>query len=490
MDTQNQALAPASPRVRALSRRDVVRPLFRYRRFALRLFLALAALSVAAALAWPTRYVSEMKILVKRDRAEPMLTPDRDAPLTASREVSDNDIYSEVALLKSRDLLKDVARASGLVPKGAQADAVTLARAVGALDAHLDIAPIRRTALIDVAYQSDDPRQAAQVLEALSRLYLEKHLAVHSTPGAHDFFTQQAERLRKELEAAEARLADFGREHHVVAAESERDSTLQRLAEFQANLETLHAQIADADRRLAALRGELTTTPQRLTTLQRRQDNGELLRDLTAKVLDLEIKRTEMLRKFTPEYPPVVQLEQQLAQARATLAAAQQSPIKDESTDQNPTHQWLRNEVARVTAERQALQARVAATATTIREYQGRARLLDDQGTQQQDLQRAVKSVQENYLLYQRKAEETRIADALDQRRIANVTVVERPNVPTRPTTSRIVILLAGLAFAFAASVAATLLLHRADPRFRSRTEVEAVLELPVLAALPVRLTR
>ena len=49
------------------------------------------------------------------------------------------------------------------------------------------------------------------------------------------------------------------------------------------------------------------------------------------------------------------------------------------------------------------------------------------------DLVRAVKTLEENYQLYSRKSEESRIADALDRQKIANITVVEPPEVPTSP---------------------------------------------------------
>ncbi len=482
---RQQALAHVSTE-RVLTVRDAVRPLFRQRSAGLRTFALLLGIVALVTWFWPNEYTAEMKILVKRDRLDVATGETRQPP----PEVTDNDVNSEVVLLKSRDLLEDVAVASHLVAASARHDQLALSRAVLDLDRHLTVDPVRKTALIDVRYSSRDPQRAASVLGNLARLYLEKHLAVNRPSGAREFFDQQATRLRGELAAAEQRLVDFRKQQDIASATSEKDSTLQKLADFQATQEQLRAQIADSGRRIVALEQEMATTPQRLTTVRRSQDNGEMIRDLTAKVLDLEIKRTEMLRKFTPAYPPVVQLEQQLAQARRALEAAQRSPIKDETTDENPTYLWQRNELARAQAERQALEARAAATGRTIQEYQARAMRLGEQGTVEQDLVRAVKSAEENYLLYQRRAEESRIADALDQRRIANVAVAEAATVPAVPTTRRTLLFAAGLVAATVLSAAAAFLMERINPRFRSRDELETVLELPVLAAIPASLQR
>ena len=54
---------------------------------------------------------------------------------------------------------------------------------------------------------------------------------------------------------------------------------------------------------------------------------------------------------------------------------------------------------------------------------------------------------------YERKEEETRISDALDQTRIANVVAVEPPMVPTTPSgTGRALLFLIGAVLAVIAS--------------------------------------
>jgi CheY-like chemotaxis protein len=73
-----------------------------------------------------------------------------------------------------------------------------------------------------------------------------------------------------------------------------------------------------------------------------------------AKLLELELKRNELLRKFTPGYLPVQQVTEEIAEVWTALHDAESRPVTSQTTDQNPTHQWLRDERARVTAERDA----------------------------------------------------------------------------------------------------------------------------------------
>src|SRR5262249_39810639 len=61
----------------------------------------------------PARYESQMEILVKRERVDPIVTADKNTP-TMPADVTEQDVNSEVELLKSRDLLEKVAVSSGL----------------------------------------------------------------------------------------------------------------------------------------------------------------------------------------------------------------------------------------------------------------------------------------------------------------------------------------------------------------------------------------
>lgn len=468
--------------------RDLIGPLFRYRRAAGLMFLAVMAATVTAAAMATRTYRAEMKILVNRERMDPILTSDPQAPSATRPDVSEAELYSEMEVVTSRDVLEQVAEASGLLartaPKKTLPRETRLALAVESLRSDLDVQPLRKTTLIAVGYTSDDPQLAARVLQELARVYLEKHLSLHRAAGARQFFSDQVVRSESELRAAEARLNEFGEREHVVSAAGERETTLQKLGEFESNLQQLEASIADTSRRIAAVDAELATTPSRQVT-QVRDANTDVIRALKAQLLQLELKRSDLLQKFTPQYPPVVQVDDDISRVQAALADAEHTPLRDQTTDQNPTYQWLANERARVRTERDALVARAGVLRRTVSEYRERARRLDTQSIEQQELLRQVKAAEGNYLLYQRKQEEARISDELDRTRIANVALAEPPTVPqTSQSPRRLIGALGGL-LAVILSLAVAYLLHAMNPYFRTPDEVLRVLDVPVLASLP-----
>ncbi|MQA31252.1 MAG: hypothetical protein GEU82_15695 [Luteitalea sp.] len=472
--------------------RDLIDPLYQHRWAALLTFAVVFGGATVGVLLMKPEYEATMKVLVKRERMDPVMTPSANATSQASADVQEDELNSEVEILKSRDLLEQVVIASGLVVPAPGSVAseppsrADVSRAVSDLQQALVVYPLRRTTLIEATYRSHDPVLAAEVLTNLARLYVEKHLAVHRPAGAHEFFVEQARNFEEQLHQAEARLAEFGRTERVIAPVAERDHALQQLAEFEASAQQAQAAIAEADQRIRTLDSQIATTPSRQTTQILTSENGDLIRSLKAKLLELELSETDLLRKFTPEYPPVKQVQTQIAQIRTALTDAESTPTSAQTTDQNPTHQWLRDERVRVATERNAQNARATALAQSIAEYRAKAQRLDSATAKQEELLRNVKTAQDGYQLYQQKQEETRISDALDRTRIANVSLAEEPTVPTTPARSGrgMMLALAGVV-ALAASVLTALALYQLNPYFRTADEVQAFLGVPVLATLP-----
>ncbi|MBI3668490.1 MAG: hypothetical protein HY237_01720 [Acidobacteria bacterium] len=504
MNDQNSQIYP-SDAARVPTLRDILAPLFRHRRLVVLSFLGIFLGTILSAIVLPKQYEVEMKILVKRERVDPVVTTERNAYLRPRAEVTEEELNSEVELLKSRDLLEKVVLTCGLhqsntrsfwaaVFPTARATETSqepvadrrVPRAVRTLEKKLEVEPIRKTSLIRVTYESSDPQLAARVLTTLANLYLEKHVAVHRPPGAFDFFQGETQRYQKELTAAEARLADFDREQGVVAAQLEKEITLQKLNEFDATLQATGAAIVETEKHIQQLEVQLATASPRMTTQIRTSDNPLLLQQLKSTLLSLELKRTELLEKFEPGYRPVQEVEKQIAQAREAIAKAESTPVREETTDRDPSYEWLRSELTRSRTELAALQARAIVTARVVRTYRERVGLIDQKGTVQQTLMWAAKEAEENYLLYLRKQEEARISDALDHQRIVNVAVAEAATVPSLPSRPRwLWTLLLGGVLAVLVSTGLAFASDYFDPSFRTPQELQRFLNIRVVAGMP-----
>lgn len=489
----------------SVSVRDAVSPIFRQRRVAAWLFCGIFAGALLAGFLAPRRYEAEMEILVNRERVDPVVTPDPSAPLAAAPQplVSEEDINSEVELLKSRDLLESVVHASGLDKQkdslwnrsleqmndflhGAQSTPATrLAREVQTLENRLVIDPLKKTTLIRVAYSSHDPQQAACVLQNLGALYQEKHAQVHRPRGTFQFFDQEAQRYRSELAAAESSLIEFDNRQNLIDAAAQKQLVLQQLSQFESEVQQAQSESAAIARRATTIRQVQASTPLLQTSSEMHTDNAPLMATLEGTLLTLELKRSEMLSRYAPEYPPVKELEQQIADSRAAIEHALQNPLRQVATDRSPAQDWLSTELAKAETDRAQMQAEAAAKSQVVAFYQAEAHRLDQDGAEQQSLLRNVKTAEDSYLVYVRKREDARISDALDSQRIVNVSIAEAATVPAYPSLHLAWILIGGFFAAGAVSVGGAYAVDRLDPRFRTPEELGRYLDTRVLAAIP-----
>ncbi|MGH9692440.1 MAG: GumC family protein [Candidatus Acidiferrales bacterium] len=482
--------------------RDAVMPVFRQRRVVAFMFGVIFLALVLGLFLLPPEYESEMKILINQS-PDAVVTSAGASPIPAPiAAVTPEDVNSEAELLKSRDLLERVALACHLerddtsawtrttmwlidTAGGKPTEQTRLARAVRALREHLVVAPIKNTTMIRVSYSSRSPERSASVLQTLAALYRIKHAAVRAPAKTFDFFDQRAGYFHDELVSAESRLAEFDARESVVAPREQQQLALKQLSDFEAALYQDRTNVYAAEKRAIALKALAASLPEHQTTETREVDNGPLLAQMEGTLLSLQLKHSEMLTKYAPTYPPVREVEAQIADAQQAIAHAQQSPLETAITHRLPAQDWIATESSKVEADRASLEAEVTATNRVVRHYQEVGRRLDRDAASRDELLRNVESARENYRLYLRKSEESRISDALDRAHVLNVAIAEPAGASALPASHTGWILLGGFLLAASVSLGTGYAFDLLDLSFRTPNELGRYLRVEVLASIP-----
>jgi len=465
---------------------------FRQRRTFVWVACLILAVTVLYALTG-TKYEATMQVLLRRGRADAPVSATENAPLDLTRTaITEEELNSEVELLRDDEVLRKVVEQRGVggrdwlhILRLGEGHAQLVERAARRLAKNLDVAPVKKTNLITIRYAAGDPQVSAKVLQALANAYLEKHMAVHRPIGELHFFEQQTATSKEQLEESQRALQRFTKEHGIVSAAQQRDLALQKLSEMDGTARQTRIELAETQRRVLELEDLETKLPERTTTQVRTADNADLLKALKASLLDLQLKRTQLLTKFEPSHRLVKEVEEQIAQAQAAIEKENAAPIRDETTDKNPQYEWAKSELQQAQVQLKGLLAREAAVEAQSAAYRNMADKLGQDAVTQDYLLSSEKAAQENYLLYVKKQEEARMNDALDERGIVNVAIVEQPVAPALPIWSAWVVLAVGTLASGVAGTGAAFIADYLDPAFRDPEDVWAYLEAPVLASLP-----
>lgn len=498
MKKENLKRVPVDEGMPKLTLRDVLTPLFRHQRLVLFTFCGVALLGILVAWGWAARYhLAEMQVVVQQDRSDPAVTSGQNAAVMNNKPVTTDQITSEIALLQGQDMMRQVAATCGLddywfptdvfLPRDpAKRKAIKLEKAATGLGRSLVVEQEKTSDVINVKYgKTGDPAVPACVLQTLSKLYLAKHLELRRPAGSSEFFAQQTDDAKRALDAAESRVANFSQDQGVAAPDVLRTYMAQQVANSEFALSTAQQAIAADQQRIKEVQTQLGTTPERMPTEQTTNSANLLLQQLQSTLLAAQEKRAQLVLKYDPSYPLVKEADQEIADTQATIAKAQDQKYVNETTDTDPTYQFLRQDLAKTQADLASQKATVGSLASNIHTMRLQMVDLDKKAVEQAALIREAKADESNYLLYLNKRDEERQSDALDKDRIADVAIAVPPTVPIIPAHGPFLVMLIGFVLAFLLSIGAGYLAEYVDPSFRTPEEVAETLNMPVLASLP-----
>jgi succinoglycan biosynthesis transport protein ExoP len=123
------------------------------------------------------------------------------------------------------------------------------ARLLGAFKGGLRVKAIRGTRLIQVTYASHDPKQAAQIANALIESYKSHYLQSHydATSEASDWLGQQLSELKANVEDSEKKLTDFERASGILSFQTDSGSSGQIHSTVIQKLDALNTELTAAE---------------------------------------------------------------------------------------------------------------------------------------------------------------------------------------------------------------------------------------------------
>ncbi|WP_089934769.1 GumC family protein [Candidatus Entotheonella palauensis] len=515
--------SPSAKRV--LSLRDVVSVLFRRQWVLLGIFFPVVMLVATGAMLKFSVYEASAKILMQQERFALLHVPNETTRPFITRDAGEELLNSQIELLLSQSLYESVVRTHQLhlrppcpdfdpndsLPSqvrvkvcrirhqwrgdslSPQTDALTereiqkrFERTVMAFQSNLKIVPIKQSKLILIRYQDRDPELAARVVNDLISRFQAKHLQLNQTAGAYELYRSEAEALRDRLVASEGRLQQFRDRAGIIDLDRQKQLSLGKMSEFEAQLRATEAEVAQIEAQMGRLKSQLAAQPEWIAT-ERREVQNSALDNLKASLMALEVKRSQLREKFTPEAQPLREVESQILQARRILAQETATRVQEQSSRRNPNVENLEAALLGAESQLSSLRARQQVLQQHVEDYHEITRQLDTLDFQMAPLQRELERNVNAYLGYLKKEEEARFAGVLDQHNIVNVKVAEPAHIPIEPVApSRSKMLLLGLILGSMTAVGLAFAVDRLDHSLKTPDDVEQHLGLPLLASVPV----
>ncbi|MGH9827124.1 MAG: GumC family protein, partial [Blastocatellia bacterium] len=196
----------------------------------------------------------------------------------------------------------------------------------------LTVEPIKRSRLIEVTFDSRDPKLAAQVVNTLASSYIEQNLEARwdASQKASSWLSQQLLGMKVKLEKSEDDLQQYALANGLLFLETDKGTTenivAQRLRELQEELTKAQAERFEKESYFQLLQaGDYASLPGVF--------DNKLMQDLSEKLDELQRERARLVATFNPDYPRVKEIQSQIDESQAVLAQERDRAAKSIADD-------------------------------------------------------------------------------------------------------------------------------------------------------------
>lgn len=336
-----------------------------------------------------------------------------------------------------------------------------------------------------ISYESSNPRQARDVVQATLDMMQERTLGSSrdDSTSARAFLQTQILEYEQRLRDAEERLAAFKRENAGLLPGQEGDY-YQRLTQARDQLTTLEEELSTAESRRDTLRAEVAAMRDGQSPVS---VVNPRVQELTQQIREGEQRLNNMLLQYTEAHPDVIALQSMLSSLRAEREQASQAPqLSDNASadlSTNPVYQELQINLNETNAEISALQQRIARQQARIQDLRSRVDQITEVETRLVDLDRTYEITRQQYQQLVSRLNSAELSTEAEQSGgQLQFRVVDPPEVPLRPEgPDRPLYMAAALLFGLGAGGGLTFLLNQIWPVFMDRRRLSQLTGRPVL---------
>ena len=137
----------------------------------------------------------------------------------------------------------------------------TLNAATRLFQKNLSVKGVRKSNLVDIKFDHNDPMVALNVVTTLIDIFVEHHMTAYKEPRNYDFFSEQVKLLTGKLKASETAVAAFRDRHDISSLQDQKSTLLRQNSEIDIELAKVKADLAENRGKKEALqegRGSVT----------------------------------------------------------------------------------------------------------------------------------------------------------------------------------------------------------------------------------------
>lgn len=418
-------------------------------------WLVIIALAAAVSLLLPKKYTATTDLVVDFKATNPVTGVMLPSQLLPGYLATQMDIVKShnvaVKVVKNLRMVEDSPNLQQSFQEATEGKGTIQDWLSDRLLTELDVIPSRESSIITISFNWGDPQFAAIVANAFAQAYIQTNLELKVEPARQtaQWFDQQINQLRKNLEEAQSKLSAYQREKGVVLSDERLDIETARLAELSGQVVAAQSATFDAASR------------QRQHEVTAEVANNSLVQNLKIQLASSEARIAELEKRSGRNHPEYQRAQAQYDSIKQDLDAA------------------IRTATKSVAAAASSARQREGSLRSALASQKSKVLDLKNQRDEIAVLVRDVENAQRIYDTALQRAGQSKLEAQTSQTEIAVLNPATPPLEPSKPRTFLNILIatflggLIGVGLAF--------LIELFDRKVRTASDISDLLDLPVL---------
>lgn len=331
--------------------------------------------------------------------------------------------------------------------------------------AKLTVTQVKRSQVITVSFESEDPKLAAKIANTIADKYIVGQLQAKfdATKKATDWLNDQLGELKQKVEVSEQAVQQYRRVHALIDVNKDVGLSQQQLSEVNSQLFIARAQRAEAEAKFQQVESIIRSG----RDIDNMADvlNSPLISSLRQQESEVQRKYSEMLVEFGPRHPKMIQMQAELEDIKAKV----NSEVKKIAGG-------LRNnlDVAR---------AREASLSGSLRQIESKTVGNNQDEVQLRALEREATANKALFETFLGRFKETTSTQGIEQADARVISFAEVPLSASFPKKN--LLLLVSLMGALLFSVTLVFVLEHLNPGVRSPEQIQDLFNVSTLGIVP-----
>ena len=401
-------------------------------------------------------------------------------------------LNSEIQILSNRELIEKVVTlldVKTLYPELAKKSTSKISpreASILQVEKHLSVSGVKKSSVIEVSFQHEDPKVAAKVVNLLIELFREKHLKVFSDPQS-SFLEKQLQIYRTKLGESEQSMQSFKQKNQVYSLDEQRSLLLKQRTELDTTLKNTDHRIDELREKLRALKNQRNANGEKTKTMYTNTEKDKILVDAKAKLLSLQLAEQDLLKRYREDSRRVGDIRNEILTVKKFLRE-QEEYISGTMERGGRIYQEVELEIIQTDADLKSQVAKAAGVRQQLAQLEGQIRTLDLNEMKFQELKRDLTSNEKYFRTYEDRFEDARISEDMNRSKLANISVIQPAAVPVKPVRpKKMLTMLLSLFFGAFAGLGLAFLSEHLSQGLTTPDSVERRLGLPVLTTISLK---